>query len=116
MKLIERIRNLFKEVVVVQDATPPGHLGMMVKGFAKYFPEATVGEWITFATKHADNAWLHGYRAGWEARPTNKPPAPIEYLVRNALEGVDLSKPVVLQAPEGYEHVAFVDEKGVRYE
>lgn len=106
-----------RKLVGAPEPVPPRVLGDICREFARYYPAATVGEWVAFSEKHARASWEDGFRLGWESRANGMPEQPVDDPApQRALEGELLGRTVLVQAPDGYEHVAFVDERGVRYE
>jgi len=98
--------------------TPPMWIERIANDFIGLYPKATVGEWHRFAVLHAANAYQDGFRAGWEAKSYgDMPDAHDDYDPRalvNVLADEDLDRPVPVQGPEAFEHVTFVNERGVR--
>lgn len=117
MKVLERLRTWARRKLRDPEmpyVTPPPWIARYVVDFLILHPQACRGDWQTFATMLAGRAFEDGFRVGWEAKAFGVTPEVHEdIVVADALAGQDLSGPVPIQVPAGYENVVFVNENGV---
>ena len=93
----------------VEPPKPPKVLRYVARDFPNYHPKATVGQWVGFSAKHAESAWMSGYRAGWEAHLLGQlvQDPELSMAVPQEFREEDMGDVVMVQGPERYQHATF---------